>query len=133
MTTTPPAPTKRHPMPFTRLEIVALSLVEGQLAVLLGRRAEAPYQGRWAIPGGVLRIDLDASLDDAARRVASERLKVEVPYLRQLCAVGGRQRDPRSPWALSVVYRGLVRSEEFVAAPGKPPCAKAPRSAAGTR
>ena len=59
---------KRHPMPFTRLEIAVMSLVDGELQVLLARRAEAPYAGRWALPGGVLRIDLDASLDAAARR-----------------------------------------------------------------
>jgi ADP-ribose pyrophosphatase YjhB (NUDIX family) len=33
--------------------------------------------------------------------------------------VGGPSRDPRAPWALSVVYRALVRHEAFGAAPGK--------------
>lgn len=97
-------------MPFTRLEIAVLGLVDGELQVLLARRAEAPHAGRWALPGGVLRIDLDASLDAAARRVMRERLELELPFLRQLCATGGATRDPRAPWALSIVYRALVRA-----------------------
>ena len=50
-------------MPFTRIEVVLLSIVDHRLHVLLAKRSEAPYPGRWALPGGVLRIDLDRSLD----------------------------------------------------------------------
>lgn len=106
-------------MPFVRLELALLSVEEGGLSVLLGRREQAPWKGRWALPGGVLRTDLDASLDAAAARVASERISAVPPALRQLCAVGGPSRDPRSPWALSVVYRGLVPAQALAVAPGK--------------
>lgn len=109
----------RHPMPFTRLEIALMGLLDGGLQVLLVRREQAPYAGRWALPGGVLRIDLDRSLDDAARRVMQERLGLELPFLRQLCAVGGPTRDPRAPWALSLVYRALVQSEQLHPLAGK--------------
>lgn len=110
---------KRYPMPFTRLEIVVLSVLDHKLQVLLARRAEAPHAGKWALPGGALRIEMDTSLDAAARRVANERLGVEVPYLRQLRAVGGPTRDPRAPWALSVVYRAMVPAERVVFSAGK--------------
>lgn len=110
---------KRHPMPFTRLEINALSLIDGELQVLLARRAEAPHAGKWALPGGVLRIDVDTSLDAAAQRVMRERLGLGLPFLRQLCAVGGPTRDPRAPWALSIVYRALVQAEKVKPLAGK--------------
>ena len=106
-------------MPFTRLEIAVVSLVGGVLQVLLARRAEPPHAGRWALPGGVLRIDVDASLDAAARRVMKERLDLDRPVLRQLCAAGGPTRDPRAPWALSVVYRSLVSVERLEPLAGK--------------
>jgi ADP-ribose pyrophosphatase YjhB (NUDIX family) len=106
-------------MPFTRVEIAVLSVVDGRLCVLLTRRAEEPHAGKWALPGGVLRIDLDGSLDAAAQRVAKERLGLEMPTLRQLCAVGGPGRDPRAPWGLSVVYRTLTAAEQIAPAPGK--------------
>ena len=101
------------------MEIAVLSVVEGELQVLLGRRSESPHKGRWALPGGVLRIDLDDSLDAGAARVAHERVGVQPPFLRQLCAVGGKSRDPRAPWALSVVYRALVQADQFKPAAGK--------------
>jgi ADP-ribose pyrophosphatase YjhB (NUDIX family) len=110
---------KRYPMPFTRLEIAVLSLVDDELKVLLVRRAEAPHAGKWALPGGVLRIDVDSSLDAAARRVMHERLGLELPFLRQLCAEGGPTRDPRAPWALSIVYRALVPAEQVKPSAGK--------------
>jgi len=111
------APT--HQMPFVRLELVVMSVIDDALSVLLIKRQQTPHAGKWALPGGVLRIDLDANLETGAQRVAQERLGVALPFLRQQCAVGGAGRDPRAPWALSVVYRALVPQEAFAPQPGK--------------
>ena len=113
---TPPSP---YPMPFTRVETVTLSLMEARLRVLLVRRAAAPFAETWALPGGVLRIDRDASLEAAARRVLRERLAVDAGDLQQMETVGGAQRDPRAPWTLSVVYRAIVPAGSLVPVPGK--------------
>lgn len=110
---------RKHAMPFTRVEVAVMALVDGGLQVLLARRAEAPHAGAWALPGGVLRIDLDGNLDDAARRVMRERLGVDLPFLRQIQAVGGPTRDPRAPWALSLVYRALTQPIDIQVKPGK--------------
>ena len=118
-TNTPPSAAPIHPMPFVRLELVVMSIQDERLVILEGKREQAPYQGKWALPGGVLRIDLDKTLDDAVQRVAQERLGVQLPHVRQLAAVGGAKRDPRAPWALSVVYRALVPIEAFAPTPGK--------------
>lgn len=106
-------------MPFVRIELAVLSIVDGQLAVLLGKRTGQPHIGHWALPGGVLRIDLDRHLDDAAQRVALERLGTNVPFLRQLTAVGSKERDPRAPWALSIAYRALLPLDSISPAAGK--------------
>ena len=106
-------------MPFTRIELVIMSIVGGSLTVLLGKRAETPHKGRWALPGGVVRIDLDKDLEAAAQRVAGERLGVTLPYLRQLLAVGSKTRDSRAPWALSIVYRALIPVEAINPQAGK--------------
>lgn len=108
-----------HQMPFTRIELAVFGVDAGQLQVLLGQRAEAPHAGRWAMPGGVVRVDLDGSLDAACERVARERLGVVLPEAEQVVAVGGRWRDPRAPWALSVVYRAMVRPATLQAVAGK--------------
>lgn len=107
-----------HPMPFVRLELVVLAVRDGQLEVLLSHREEAPFKGKYGLPGGVLRIDLDASLEAGAQRVASERLHQTLPNLEQVAAVGGAERDPRAPWAMSVVYRSLVQPD-LATTPGK--------------
>lgn len=110
---------KTHPMPFVRIELAVLSVREDTLQVLLGRRAEPPHEGSMALPGGVLRIDLDDSLDAACQRVAQERLGVNLPGATQLMAIGGPSRDPRAPWALSVVYRCMTLADELDMRPGK--------------
>ena len=108
-----------YEMPFTRVELCVFGVIEGELSVMLVKREARPYMGYWALPGGVLRIDLDDDLDAAARRVARERLRAPVPYLRQQCAVGGKKRDARAPWALSVVYRSLLQARHFDPQAGK--------------
>jgi ADP-ribose pyrophosphatase YjhB (NUDIX family) len=108
-----------YPMPFVRVELAVLTVIDGALHVLLGQRKGEPHSGQWALPGGVVRIDLDADLEAAALRVASERLGTVLPGVTQLCAVGGQLRDPRAPWALSVVYRSMLAAEQLQATPGK--------------
>lgn len=109
---------KQYPMPFVRVDLVVLCVTADRLHVLLSHRGEEPYKGKWGLPGGVLRIDLDGSLEAAAQRVALERLNMNLPNLGQVAAVGGADRDPRAPWAMSVVYRSLVQAD-MDAKPGK--------------
>ncbi len=109
---------KTYPMPFVRMDLVVLAVWGDRLQVLLSHREEAPFKDQWGLPGGVLRIDLDASLESAAQRVARERLGRELSNLAQMTAVGGADRDPRAPWAMSVVYCSLV-SPELDITPGK--------------
>jgi ADP-ribose pyrophosphatase YjhB (NUDIX family) len=110
-----------YPMPFCRVEIAAQSLGDGRLRVLLVRRQEAPYKGYWALPGGVVRVDLDVDLGAAASRVAKERLGIAPPNLCQITTVGAKGRDPRGEggWGLSVVYRALLAEDTSTFSPGK--------------
>lgn len=107
-----------HPMPLVRLDLVVFRVALGALQVLLAKRQQAPFKGRLGLPGGVLRIDLDASLEAGAQRVALERLGTALPQVRQVLAVGGAKRDPRAPWAMTVVYRAVL-SDELPVRPGK--------------
>jgi ADP-ribose pyrophosphatase YjhB (NUDIX family) len=117
--TEPRSPITRYEMPFVRVELATLSLVGGRLCVLLGKRTGEPFKGRWALPGGVLRIDLDVDLQAAAQRVAKERLGTSLPGLNQLCTTGRRYRDERASWAMAVIYRSLLRAESLPLEAGK--------------
>lgn len=113
--------TTRYPMPFCRIELAVFARDGEQLKLLAAQRDSAPERGRWALPGGVIRLDLDGDLAAAARRVAQERTGQALPGLQPLCAVGGRGRDTRGAvggWALSVVYRVLLGALPAVL-PGK--------------
>lgn len=101
----------RYPMPFCRIELAVFARDGDRLVLLAARREGAPERGRWALPGGVIRIDLDDDLAAAAARVALERTGQSLPGLQPMRAVGGRGRDARGSaqgWALSLVYRALL-------------------------
>jgi 8-oxo-dGTP diphosphatase len=87
--------------------------------VLLVERNEHPYKGRWALPGGFVRVSDDRNdqgedLDAAALRELEEEtgLSKEVAgqfFLEQVKTFGKPGRDPRMR-VISVAYYALVRS-----------------------
>jgi 8-oxo-dGTP diphosphatase len=76
------------------VDIVILSVVEGELLVLLIERKAKPFKKAWALPGGFKRPD--ETLDEAARRELREETGVDAPkHLAQFGAYGDPKRDPR--------------------------------------
>lgn len=73
--------------------------------VLLIRRKEPPFAGAWAIPGGF--VDMDESLEDAARRELREETGIDGGRLQQLATFGDPGRDPRGR-TITIVYLARV-------------------------
>lgn len=103
--------------PLLSVDTVIFSVLGGQLNVLLVKRAlipekekNYPFQGKWALVGGLVDIRLDASLEKAALRRLREKTSVQTPYLEQLQSFGDARRDPRR-WAATVVYFALIPAE----------------------
>ena len=91
---------------------VALFCIEGdRLRVLLVQRANEPELRKWALPGGILKPDIDRSLDDAARRVLRTKVSVEVPYLEEVRTFSGPDRDPRG-WSIGVGFCALLPRDQ---------------------
>jgi len=84
---------------------VVVALVEGQHNVLLIRRKNPPFEGRWALPGGF--VDPHEPLEEAARRELLEETGVRPAHLEQLHTFGDPGRDPRG-WTVSVAYLALL-------------------------
>lgn len=87
------------------IDVVLFTAREADLAVLLVRRSRPPFDGGWALPGGLL-TDSEAP-EDAARRRVGEMAGVRELYLEQLFTFGRPHRDPRGR-VLSVAHLGLL-------------------------
>lgn len=96
--------------------IFSVDTAQNRLLVLLVMRHEEPCIGHWSLPGTLVRQG--ESLEDAAYRVLSEKIRVENLYLEQLYTFGGPDRDPREASTsygvryLSVSHFALVRYVE---------------------
>ena len=85
-------------------------LDEKKMSVLLVKRDNYPYKGKWCLPGGFVRIDEE--LDDAPKRILKDETGVEHIYLEQLYTFGGVKRDPRMRVVLSS-YMALVDKDRL--------------------
>jgi 8-oxo-dGTP diphosphatase len=106
------------------VDLVLMAVRDGVLHALLMRRAAQPAKGKWALPGGFVRIN--ESLDDAAKRVLREKAQISSAYLEQLYTFGAVDRDPRTR-IITVAYFALlpaVRFEKALNAPGELSLAK---------
>lgn len=83
---------------------------EDRPRVLLIRRANDPFAGAWALPGGF--VDENEPLAAAAKRETLEETGVEVTDLEQLYTAGDPGRDPRG-WTVTVAYLVRVRPDEL--------------------
>ncbi len=98
--------TKTHEI---TVDVVILTIKDNKLMVLLVKRTNEPFKGRWAIPGGFIR--LSENLDEAALRILKEKTNVENIYIEQLYTFGDplRRTDAR---VITCAYFALIREED---------------------
>jgi 8-oxo-dGTP diphosphatase len=96
------------------VDVVALTVLDDRLSVLVSRRAEPPYQGRRGLPGCDLLHDED--LDATARRALREQTGPvsALARIEQLATYGAPRRDPRRR-TVSVAWLAVL---PVVAEPG---------------
>src|SRR5262245_43311449 len=97
--------TYEYPRPALAVDCVVFGLDE-DLKVLLIQRDLPPFEGRWALPGGFVRMD--ETVDEAARRELSEETGMGRVYLEQVYTFSDVERDPRER-VVSVAYYALVK------------------------
>src|ERR1700730_2668828 len=100
----------KYERPSVTVDVVMMSLRERDLQILLIKRRSWPCEGMWAIPGGF--VNIDESLEAAAKRELQEETGVQDVYMEQLYTFGDPDRDPRTR-VITVVYFALLDSERL--------------------
>lgn len=113
-------PTRKEPLADFKVGvdnvIFSVDSALNRLLVLLVMRHEDPYLNQWSLPGTLVRRS--ESLEQAAYRILSEKIRAQNLYLEQLYTFGDPGRDPREApdqygvRYLSVSYFALVRFDE---------------------
>lgn len=117
-----PARSALEPNAVIAVDVVVFTVrpaadLETSWQVLLVRREEPAFAGKWSLPGVVVRAD--ETFDDAARRAlrAKAGLDTGTWYLEQLGTFGDPARDTRGR-VVSVGHVALVRSDDIALVPG---------------
>lgn len=102
---------------FERLSVdcVIFGFDEAQIKVLLIKRTIQPEFGKWALPGGFIR--LDENIENASKRVLKERTGVGNLYMEQLGAFGDIDRFPDRR-VITIVYFALIKPGKYELNPG---------------
>ena len=94
-----------HARPALTTDCVVFGLDDEDLKVLLIQRDLPPFEGRWALPGGFVRVG--EPVDESARRELREETGLRNVFLEQLYTFGAPDRDPREH-IVTVAHYALV-------------------------
>ncbi len=99
----------KYPRPALTVDAVVFKKVDKDISVLLIQRKNAPYRGKWALPGGF--VDMDETLEESVYRELQEETGITRVDLKQLHTFSSIERDPRGR-TVSVVFWGILQSGE---------------------
>ncbi len=99
----------KYPRPSVTTDCVIFGIGKEEMSVLLVKRGNDPYKGRWAFPGGFLNMDEDA--ETGARRELKEETGLEADVIEQFGTFSAVNRDPRGR-VISIAFYALVPKEE---------------------
>ncbi|EEX52833.1 hydrolase, NUDIX family, partial [Prevotella sp. oral taxon 472 str. F0295] len=83
----------KYPHPSVTTDCVIFGFDGGKLKVLLVERGLEPYKGRWAFPGGFVKMD--ESCEEGALRELEEETALKGTYVQQFHTYSDPNRDPR--------------------------------------
>ena len=83
----------KYPHPAVTADCVIFGFDGTRLQVLLVERGLEPCKGKWAFPGGFVKID--ESCEDGALRELEEETGLTGAYIEQFHTFSDPDRDPR--------------------------------------
>ena len=94
-------------IPLASVDLSIFTIENGELLVLLVKRAEHPYHGMWSLPGGFVDTQTDKDLEATAYRKLEQKTGIKTPYVEQIETIGNKTRDRRG-WSMTVLYFALI-------------------------
>ncbi len=95
---------------YVTVDILALTVREGKLCLMLSRRKDPPYEGRMALPGRF--VGQEETAETAVCRLIDEMIPVADPFLEQLYTFTDVNRDPRGR-VISAAYLVIVPPQKL--------------------
>ncbi len=95
--------------PSVTVDLIIFTIKDDDLKLLLVERESWPDEGKKALPGSF--VEMDESLEEAAKRTLDEKTGLENVYLEQLYTFGEPDRDPRTR-VITVGYYALVNYDD---------------------
>ena len=108
-----------YPRPALTVDIIVFLKEKEDTKILLIQRNHYPFEASWALPGGF--VDMDETLEEAAKRELKEETGLENIPLFQFYTFGDLNRDPRGR-TVSVVHYGFTNSENATVKGGDDAC-----------
>ncbi|AJG98971.1 NUDIX hydrolase [Clostridium beijerinckii] len=93
-----------------RIEENSRKVPKKGMQILLIKRDDYPYKGKWAIPGGFVKND--ESLEEGALRKLKEETGIDNVYTEQLYTFGEVNRDPRTR-VISIGNIALISKDDI--------------------
>lgn len=95
----------KYPRPALTADCIVFARKEQDFRVLLVQRANEPYKGKWAFPGGFM--NMDETTEEAARRELKEETGLIVDDISQIGTFDRVDRDPRGR-VITVAYFAVI-------------------------
>ena len=99
----------KYPHPSVTADCVIFGFDGVSIKVLLIQRGIEPFKGKWAFPGGFMKIDETA--EECARRELEEETGLKNASVEQFHTFSDVNRDPRER-VITVAHYALVRLSE---------------------
>ena len=102
-----------YPRPAVTADSVVFCNGSDGLSVLLIERANDPFKGCWAFPGGFM--DMEENAEDCAKRELMEGTGMEVRSLEYIGTFSEVNRDPRGR-TITIAYYAVVEKSDVIGA-----------------
>jgi len=93
------------PRPMVSVDAVVFGFFANKARLLLIKRGNEPFKGKWAVPGGY--VEIDEELEDAAARELAEETGLSAVPLQQMRTFGKCGRDPRGR-QITIAFMGIA-------------------------